>query len=239
VVLTDTNPGFQPFGFAGGLYDPDTDLVRFGARDYDPAVGRWTSKDPILFNGGDENLFAYCLSDPVNYVDETGNNPGAAAAAALAACVADPPCALVLSALAVAAWQQAAIFWCCNFGNCCPNGRSHSQPARRPRPRPAEKPTKCYESPPANSPYYPPANGPGYPPANGPGYPPPKPNPWPAPIPFPRPGGDGGEPPDKSHCLPIYMACFSSPAWTGDCAECNFVCLATGEWPLDQCWAVL
>ena len=30
--LQDSNPGFQPFGFAGGLYDPDTGLVRFGAR---------------------------------------------------------------------------------------------------------------------------------------------------------------------------------------------------------------
>ncbi len=30
-VLTDTNPGFQPFGFAGGLYDTDTEVVRFGA----------------------------------------------------------------------------------------------------------------------------------------------------------------------------------------------------------------
>jgi uncharacterized protein RhaS with RHS repeats len=39
-VLTDTNPGFQPFGFAGGLYDRDTGLVRFGARDYDPLTGR-------------------------------------------------------------------------------------------------------------------------------------------------------------------------------------------------------
>jgi uncharacterized protein RhaS with RHS repeats len=38
-VTEDTNPGFQPFGFAGGLYDPDTGLVRFGARDYDPATG--------------------------------------------------------------------------------------------------------------------------------------------------------------------------------------------------------
>jgi RHS repeat-associated protein len=45
-VTQDTNPGFQPFGFAGGLYDADTGLVRFGARDYDPAVGRWTAKDP-------------------------------------------------------------------------------------------------------------------------------------------------------------------------------------------------
>ena len=33
-VVEDTNPGFQPFGFAGGLYDPDTGLVRFGLRDY-------------------------------------------------------------------------------------------------------------------------------------------------------------------------------------------------------------
>ncbi|MCM2281303.1 MAG: hypothetical protein NDI61_05580 [Bdellovibrionaceae bacterium] len=31
-VTSDTNMGFQPFGFAGGLYDPDTKLVRFGAR---------------------------------------------------------------------------------------------------------------------------------------------------------------------------------------------------------------
>ncbi len=43
-VLTDTNPGFQPFGLAGGLYDAQTGLVRFGARDYDPEVGRWTAK---------------------------------------------------------------------------------------------------------------------------------------------------------------------------------------------------
>ena len=43
--LNDTNPGFQPFGFAGGLYDPDTGLVRFGARDYDAETGRWTSKE--------------------------------------------------------------------------------------------------------------------------------------------------------------------------------------------------
>ncbi len=46
-VILDTNPRFQPFGFAGGLYDPQTGLVRFGARDYDPEVGRWTAKDPI------------------------------------------------------------------------------------------------------------------------------------------------------------------------------------------------
>jgi RHS repeat-associated protein len=34
-----------PFGFAGGLQDKDTGLVRFGYRDYDPDVGRWTAKE--------------------------------------------------------------------------------------------------------------------------------------------------------------------------------------------------
>jgi RHS repeat-associated protein len=68
----DTNPGFQPFGFAGGLYDRDTSFVRFGARDYDAAVGRWTDKDPIGFGGGQSNVCAYIGNDPVNAVDPTG-----------------------------------------------------------------------------------------------------------------------------------------------------------------------
>ena len=71
-VITDTNPGFQPFGFAGGLYDRDTKLVRFGARDYDAETGRWTAKDPILFAGGDTNLYGYVLNDPINFSDSSG-----------------------------------------------------------------------------------------------------------------------------------------------------------------------
>jgi len=71
-VIQDTNPGFQPFGFAGGIYDQHTGLVRFGARDYDPETGRWTAKDPIRFNGGDTNLYGYVLNDPVNFIDPEG-----------------------------------------------------------------------------------------------------------------------------------------------------------------------
>jgi len=71
-VINDTNPGFQPFGFAGGIYDRDTGLIRFGARDYDPETGRWTAKDPIKFKGGDTNLYGYVLGDPVNLIDESG-----------------------------------------------------------------------------------------------------------------------------------------------------------------------
>jgi RHS repeat-associated protein len=61
-----------PFGFAGGLYDADTGLVRFGARDYDPGAGRWTAKDPKRFAARDANLYRYAGGDPVNVVDVTG-----------------------------------------------------------------------------------------------------------------------------------------------------------------------
>ncbi|MDH3845926.1 MAG: RHS repeat-associated core domain-containing protein [Myxococcales bacterium] len=70
-VLNDTSPGFQPFGFAGGLYDYDTGLVRFGARDYEAYAGRWTAKDPILFAGG-VGLYAYAQNDPLNRIDPSG-----------------------------------------------------------------------------------------------------------------------------------------------------------------------
>jgi len=61
-----------PFGFAGGLFDAETGLVRFGARDYDPVVGRWTAKDPIRWEGEQGNLYVYVESDPVNRIDPTG-----------------------------------------------------------------------------------------------------------------------------------------------------------------------
>jgi RHS repeat-associated protein len=72
VIVQDTNPGFQPFGFAGGLYDRHTGLTRFGARDYDAETGRWTSRDPILFAAGQANLYTYVLNDPVNALDPFG-----------------------------------------------------------------------------------------------------------------------------------------------------------------------
>lgn len=61
----------DPFGFACKRYDPTTALCNFGARWYDPALGRFLSPDPLGFVDG-PNRYAYCVGDPVNFVDPWG-----------------------------------------------------------------------------------------------------------------------------------------------------------------------
>ncbi|MGA1796650.1 MAG: RHS repeat-associated core domain-containing protein [bacterium] len=75
-IINDTNPAFEiPLGFAGGLHDRDTGLVRFGYRDYDPETGRWTAKDSILFKTGYISIYEYVYNDPINLVDAWGLYP--------------------------------------------------------------------------------------------------------------------------------------------------------------------
>ena len=72
-VIHDTNPALEiPFGFAGGLKDSHTGLIRFGYRDYEPETGRWTARDPIGFAGGYTNLYGYVGGSPIQFVDPTG-----------------------------------------------------------------------------------------------------------------------------------------------------------------------
>jgi RHS repeat-associated protein len=71
-ITQNTNPTFQPFGFGGGLVDDSTELTRFGARDYDALVGRWTAKEPIRFAGGETGLYVYATNDPLGALDPSG-----------------------------------------------------------------------------------------------------------------------------------------------------------------------
>jgi uncharacterized protein RhaS with RHS repeats len=50
-------------------------LVRFGARDYDAEVGRWTAKDPIGFDGGEVNLYIYLVNSSLMNIDPNGTCP--------------------------------------------------------------------------------------------------------------------------------------------------------------------
>ncbi|MBD0739385.1 polymorphic toxin-type HINT domain-containing protein [Streptomyces sp. CBMA29] len=65
-------------GFVGGTQDPTTGLTRLGVRDYDPALGRFTSADP-LFEATDPNQiggYAYAGDSPVTSSDPSGLQSG-------------------------------------------------------------------------------------------------------------------------------------------------------------------
>jgi len=62
----------QPYAFTGREYDPETGLYYYRARYYDPRAGRFITKDPIGFAGGDVNLYNYIGASPVNYIDPDG-----------------------------------------------------------------------------------------------------------------------------------------------------------------------
>lgn len=141
VVTADSSPGFQPFGFAGGFYDLETKLVRFGARDYDAMVGRWISKDPSGFGGGDQNLYRYASGDPINFYDLDGEATlaiptgaiGGGAAAAFGG-------AAIGAAIAGHYAGEALGDQICRIGRggdrARPRGRDDARPRPTPRPRP-------------------------------------------------------------------------------------------------------
>jgi RHS repeat-associated protein len=58
-------------GYAGRELD-ETGLYYYRARYYHPGLGRFISEDPLGYQAGDANLYAYTFGDPVNYTDPTG-----------------------------------------------------------------------------------------------------------------------------------------------------------------------
>lgn len=60
------------YTYTGREWDKETGLFYYRARYYDPMEGRFISKDPISFAGGDINLFGYVLGNPINRVDPSG-----------------------------------------------------------------------------------------------------------------------------------------------------------------------
>ncbi|WP_234343171.1 RHS repeat-associated core domain-containing protein [Streptomyces fulvoviolaceus] len=64
-------------GFLGKPADTDTGLTHVGAREYDPATGRFLSVDPVLASEDHESLngYAYANNTPVTQSDPTGLRP--------------------------------------------------------------------------------------------------------------------------------------------------------------------
>jgi len=77
----------NPWRFASGYFDEETDLYKFGTRYYDPSLGRWTQQDPVKGNLPSPmslNLYLYVQCDPINSVDPTGRSCSGEEALALA-----------------------------------------------------------------------------------------------------------------------------------------------------------
>ncbi|MER6994593.1 polymorphic toxin-type HINT domain-containing protein [Streptomyces sp. NPDC000410] len=65
-------PGEQ--GFLGGTKDESTGLTHVGAREYDPAIGRFISVDPLMDTGESQSMnpYAYAHNSPVTLSDPSG-----------------------------------------------------------------------------------------------------------------------------------------------------------------------
>lgn len=68
VALSASQQVANPWRYAAGYFDGATGLTKFGARYYDPGLGRFTQRDP----SGMDLPFTYAGCDPVNNTDPTG-----------------------------------------------------------------------------------------------------------------------------------------------------------------------
>lgn len=70
-ATTVTGPSTNPFQFTGRENDGNG-LYFYRARYYSPSHSRFLSEDPLEFDAGDPNLYAYVFNNPINFVDPTG-----------------------------------------------------------------------------------------------------------------------------------------------------------------------
>ena len=64
--------------FTGQELDDETGLYYYGARFYDPAIGRFISADSIVpdfSNPQSLNRYSYVFNNPLSYRDPNGHNP--------------------------------------------------------------------------------------------------------------------------------------------------------------------
>ena len=67
----------NPFRYRGYVYDDETGFYYLQSRYYDPEIGRFISADALLSQSDTfgNNMFAYCLNNPVNMADSSGKLP--------------------------------------------------------------------------------------------------------------------------------------------------------------------
>ena len=71
------NGNVQPYKYNGKELDTRKGLnwYDYGARHYDPTIGRWHVQDPMAENLNPWSPYIYCLNNPIAYVDKNGEIP--------------------------------------------------------------------------------------------------------------------------------------------------------------------
>ena len=72
----------QPYGWKGRDFIAGPDVYYNRARFYDPVLGKFIAEDPLGFDGGDTNLYAFAWSNVKNWNDPSGLSAAATQAAA-------------------------------------------------------------------------------------------------------------------------------------------------------------
>ena len=70
------NSKVSGYGYNGEYYDSATGMLDLRARQYEPAQMRFSQKDILKGNKAiplTQNLYAYCINDPVNLIDPSGH----------------------------------------------------------------------------------------------------------------------------------------------------------------------
>ncbi|MFO0973790.1 MAG: RHS repeat-associated core domain-containing protein [Phycisphaerae bacterium] len=87
--LDTADPGYEGYDstWSAGYEDRSTGILHVGARDYEPATGRFLQPDPVRVGpeslAGMLNRWVYCADDPVNFSDPSGKNLAFAAGLAI------------------------------------------------------------------------------------------------------------------------------------------------------------
>ena len=75
---SSSSTGIQPIKFQGKEWGAgngvDLNLYDFGARRYDPSIGRWLSQDPLAEKYYGHTPYLFCLGNPMNILDPNGTD---------------------------------------------------------------------------------------------------------------------------------------------------------------------
>ena len=119
----------NPLRYRGYYYDAETGFYYLQSRYYDPAICRFINDDGLFIDGFvGSNLFAYCVNDPVNTVDPTGNFAITATVALITFGIALVATALAVGISSSPGFQEAVGGLCESVGSVAEQIKERSRP---------------------------------------------------------------------------------------------------------------